>query len=1168
MINFNVLLAIILGFSVCLTDSQLCTIYQSNQEASFGQALVRKNYIKTRIAYYANSHSTFQLELFKAGDINPNPGPTIIDSDTSQKCKQLYYPQRTTFTGSELHRLKNITGYQRLPSDVYDKVKALGISCKPPTKRGTRGGVKTKAWLRSQLSGTRLGSVVDGNDERKKVAHCPIPVRVRPHTRNSYTHERRNGVNFENLKLVETLSNAPSPVALHLWNARSVRNKTTELYDYVLQNDVDIMVITETWLRESDPTVITELSPPDFSFHNVARHGDAHGGLGFLFRTHLDLRLKQIEFSPKTFEFACVVDRCEQYRIIAVYRPPPSTTNGFTVKAFLDEIDEFLGLCSMLGSRVIILGDFNVHVDKAHLPTPRQFLESVTSSGFSQLVEEPTHDGDHTLDLVITKTGDDIVCNYNVIDKGMSDHFVVRCNLNIQTPPSSTDRVLIKSRNYRQIDSEKFLADLSSRFADFPESDVNDMLTSLYGAVQGVLNQHCPETTRRRKQRPCAPWYDDSVMASRQLKRALESKWRKSKLVSDRQNYINQKNKLNVIIRKAKRNYYTNVILESNCRNMFSTVSSLLGRSKHVLPVSDEPLRLCNDFANFFEGKVRSIRRLLDAHPPNQQTVWTVPDPDNVPPLGPVADDDLLLALTPVSDEDVKRVIKKSANKSCDLDVMPTWLLKANSEVMVPVITSIINCSLVNGVFPDKLKYAIVFPHLKKSSLDSSELKNYRPVSNLAYISKVIELVVSSKLTAHVEELSLQDEFQSAYRRHHSTESALTRVRNDILCEIDKRRGVILVLLDLSAAFDTIDHGFLIDRLSSEFGIRDTALQWFRSYLNCRTYRVRIDSTYSDVHTLDYGVPQGSVLGPLLFTLYVKPLGRIISRYGLRYHMYADDTQIYTSFNPKSLANFQEEISKLEQCISEISIWMTLNKLKLNEGKTELLLAMSPKLRHHLPRDISINIGNGRVQMSDNVKNLGIFFQSSMSMSKQITALCKSLNFHLYNISRIKNLLTSDACHHVVRSLILSRIDYANSLLLNANVTDIQRLQRIQNRAARVVLGGSRYESASPLLKQLHWLTVNNRIIYKVSLIVYQCLNNCAPMYLSVLLHTPPRLQYNLRSSNDPTLLRLPRINSRSGECSFFYYGPKIWNTLPFDLRTSPSVEIFKKKLKTYLFNK
>eukprot|EP00057_Strongylocentrotus_purpuratus_P024911 XP_011679385.1 PREDICTED: uncharacterized protein LOC105445490 [Strongylocentrotus purpuratus] len=166
----------------------------------------------------------------------------------------------------------------------------------------------------------------------------------------------------------------------------------------------------------------------------------------------------------------------------------------------------------MLGSRVIILGDFNVHVDKAHLPTPRQFLESVTSSGFSQLVEEPTHDGDHTLDLVITKTGDDIVCNYNVIDKGMSDHFVVRCNLNIQTPPSSTDRVLIKSRNYRQIDSEKFLADLSSRFADFPESDVNDMLTSLYGAVQGVLNQHCPETTRRRKQRPCAPWYDDSVM--------------------------------------------------------------------------------------------------------------------------------------------------------------------------------------------------------------------------------------------------------------------------------------------------------------------------------------------------------------------------------------------------------------------------------------------------------------------------------------------------------------------------------------------------------------------------------------------------------------------------------------------------------------------------------
>ena len=170
-----------------------------------------------------------------------------------------------------------------------------------------------------------------------------------------------------------------------------------------------------------------------------------------------------------------------------------------------------------------------------------------------------------------------------------------------------------------------------------------------------------------------------------------------------------------------------------------------------------------------------------------------------------------------------------------------------------------------------------------------------------------------------------------------------------------------------------------------------------------------------------------------------------------------------------------------------------MNKLQLNEGKTEALLLVSPKLKHHLPQQVSVSVGNISTVISDCVRTLGVEIDASLSMSGQVTALCKSLNFHLYNISRVRNMLTKDACSHAIRSLVLSRLDYSNSLLINVSKMDIGRLQRIQNRAARIVLRARKHDRATPLLKELHWLPVERRISYKVALIVYKCMHKIAP---------------------------------------------------------------------------
>ncbi len=263
------------------------------------------------------------------------------------------------------------------------------------------------------------------------------------------------------------------------------------------------------------------------------------------------------------------------------------------------------------------------------------------------------------------------------------------------------------------------------------------------------------------------------------------------------------------------------------------------------------------------------------------------------------------------------------------ISTIPTNLLKDCKEEALPAITKIINLSLQLGDMPLSERRAIIKPLLKKAGLDL-EKSNYRPVSNLSFLSKLIERAVAKQLTKHLKDNKLLDNFQSAYREGHSTETALLRVQNDILMEVDKGNVVLLALLDLSAAFDTIDHGILLKRLSERCGIKGTALKWFKSYLTGRTQTVAIGKSNSEPKSLKYGVPQGSVLGPILFSIYNSPLGDIIRKHNVDYHFYADDTQLYLSFKPKGNDTQESARSKMMECAKEVKAYLTSKK---NETK-------------------------------------------------------------------------------------------------------------------------------------------------------------------------------------------------------------------------------------------
>ena len=316
----------------------------------------------------------------------------------------------------------------------------------------------------------------------------------------------------------------------------------------------------------------------------------------------------------------------------------------------------------------------------------------------------------------------------------------------------------------------------------------------------------------------------------------------------------------------------------------------------------------------------------------------------------------------------------------------------------------------------------------------------------------------------------------------------------------DKGTNAILLLLDLSAAFDTVNHELLLKRLKNSYGIGGTVLSWLESYLSGRSFRVHVRDSKSSSCNLRIGVPQGSILGPLLFILYTKDLQEIAQKYGLSIHLYADDTQIYMAFDVHSK---NPDLSNLVSCINEIRSWMSLNFLKLNEDKTEIMdIGMYQSVLKE------IKLWSEIIEPVLKAKNLGFYFDHRLSLDEQIKCVQKVCNINLHNLWQIGSKLSYDLKIQLVHSCILSILDYCNCTYGALSAINLRKLQKLQNDSVRFIFnirGKSRRKSISPFAKKLHFLPVQYRIWFKIALTVFKCINNLAPEYLKslVTLRTP-----------------------------------------------------------------
>lgn len=937
---------------------------------------------------------------------------------------------------------------------------------------------------------------------------------------------------------------------------RSINSKSVLVSDVIVHGAIDLLVLVETWHICSNDIPLRRAAPAGYSIIDAPRPGFDiscsinHGGIAVIYRDAYVVRAIDTHLLPTSFELlAChLVAASSKLALVTVYRP----SSHPVTEIFFEEFTSLLELLSTYSSNVVIMGDFNLHVDDVTDAAALRFLDLLDAFGFVQHIKGATHSCGHTLDLVITQP---TCCptHINVDPPVISDHGLVSCSLILARPsPVALRRKSI--RRLHAIDDAAFItavqqSSICSNIATLALCSTGELCALYMTELRRILDNMAPLVNVPVTD-GAAPWLDGECRACRRRTRALERCYRRSRLAVDRQAWAAALNEKRTLFADKEQTYWTRKlqVCSSNSKQLWRCLNTILLRG--IAPVNSTVVT-AQSLSSFFIDKVIKVRQATHTCPP---AVFTGPCLSQL--------NDFVLCTI----DDIRRVIMQSPGKSCDLDPLPFSLFMTSLNDILPFLHLVCNSSLSSGVLPECEKAAVITPILKKPGLDIDSTSSYRPVSNLTFLSKLVERLASRQLTAYLQQHHLLMLQQSAYREHHSTETATLKVASDVFDAMDAGKVTMLALLDLSAAFDTVDHDILLRRLHYTYGIGGTVLRWIRSFLTDRTQVVNFSGHVSTGSVLTCGVPQGSVLGPLLFTLYTADVVSIVQAHDISVHCYADDLQLYTHCRPRDTA---AAAARLLHCIQAVDEWMGSNRLKMNPDKTQIIWLGSRQRLATFDTLSPLRLHDGTiVTPSTSVRNLGVVFDSEMLMADHVNSITRACFYQLRQLRFVRRSLTRESAELLVHAFISSRVDYCNSLLYGASSHVTRKLQAILNASARLITGIRRFDHITPALRdELHWLPVKQRVHYKIALMVYKCLHGACPSYLrDCCTALASNDQHNLRSSARGDICRHRTATRRLGTRSFKSSAPSVWNSLPPAVRHCHTLTSFKHELKTHLF--
>lgn len=951
--------------------------------------------------------------------------------------------------------------------------------------------------------------------------------------------------------------NKPACLSLKfgLLNIRSLANKVDDVIAIQREHAIHVLLLVETWhdsdsvslqrMRSARLTVLERARPRKRADSLLTNHG------GVVAIASPNVKMKRLTFpSPSTFECLAfrITSRSASAVIIQIYRTGPVST------LFFNELSNIIDLFITLTEPLFIAGDLNIHVENRSDPHANTLLQLLQAYGLVCHVRAPTHDRGGTLDLVVSRA-DLPAPPTDILDLGLSDHCLVVWHSSLPRPLPVYRAFMTRPwRFLSNLDLRSAIANSAICVCPSPSSNIDELADLFDSELVSVLDEVAPLKSVRCRIRPSDPWFDQECKTSKQNVRRIERRIKRSVdpdsvdiLSSELKECRRQYKQLTRLKREAFWKTKTDSE-KNNPRLAWSSINAILGRSQ----INPNTNISAQAFLQHTIDKVSSIHEITSDSP--------------APVFSTAPSDCELNEFRPLELMDVINALTKLPSKPNSRDPLPPEFLKSNIDLVAPFIHHLFNLSLSSGSFPRAWKEAVINPILKKGNPDSNEVSSYRPISKLCTLSKVLERHVALQLSTHVNSHGLFPQLQSAYRPHHSTETALLKVSTEILTAIDQGETVILSLLDLSSAFDSVNHDILLRRLQLSFGINGHVLSWIRSFLSDRTQIISCETSVSLPSPTRHGVPQGSVLGPLLFLMYTADIPKIIESHDLSYHLYADDIQIFGSCHPSDSASLA---SRLSRCIADIHNWLCSNRLLLNASKTEVMWLTSQRRRHLAPTH-AIVIGDSTISPVSQVRSLGVLLDPCLTMRPYICDVTSKCFSALRQLRSIRRCISEPVANTLVTALIHSKLHYCSTLLYGLPDNSLSKFQFVLNASCRLVCNSRARDHVTPLLESLEWLPIRNRINFRLAVLIFKCLHDLAPPYLVSHLQLSSSItsRRSLRSSSSSNLLipstRLKTVGARA----FPTAAARVWNSLPSSLKSISSLSTFKTALKSELLRR
>lgn len=825
-----------------------------------------------------------------------------------------------------------------------------------------------------------------------------------------------------------------------------------------------------------------------------------------------------------------------------VYRPPNSSFSDF-----LESMENILELLSNLKTECYLMGDYNINLLKTN-DNLTNFTNLFYSYGLFQTITKPTrvtHRSATLIDHIWTNNANNYIKS-GILYTSISDHFPVY-SLFLLPDHNVTSYVNISKRIYSEDKVKAFKDDLKKCNWNLELIDVesvNNFFDSYMDKFQDLYNHHFPVKSFAIKEKHYGkPYITSGIIKSIKHRNKLQKLYAKWPLTYETQ-FKKYRNMLTIIIRTAKDNYLRSKLYKESgdAKKTWKTINTLLGKKRENLLTSinfgDKKLfnnkEIAEEFNNYF-GRV-ACELASDIQPPAATFESYLPDP--VP---------FSFFLKPTSEQEISEIIKQTKLTSPGYDGINIKIIKECSDEISPILTLIVNKCFREGSFPKRLQIAKIIPIYKKG--ERSIHANYRPVSILPSFSKIFEKLFAIRLNDYFTKFSLFTDSQYGFRPTYSTELAIHQLSQSIYNTLDNKQCQITVFCDLSKAFDTISHSILLRKLDN-YGIRGKANDFLKSYLGSRNQFTVYNNASSSLKQISHGVPQGSILGPLLFLIYINDL--VLISKNVKFLLFADDTTIFIQGS-----NIVDMMGTLNSELTKLSNWIRSNRLTINVSKTFYMVSCG--VNNNL-ENINVKIDNFVLSKVNHIKFLGVIIDEKLTWKQHLLSVCTKISQITGILYRIRNCLTPECIRLVYLSAAYPHFLYCSAIWGGAFKTLLDGLFLAQKKIIRIMYFKPKYEHTNNLF--------NEHKIMKLPDIVFS--QTCLFVFKSLYVF-PVKSDFEFPSHNvntrRPMDVKTPQCRTVHAQRSVCVRGVRSWNSLPQHIKEINSINLFKTKIKSSVFH-